>query len=315
MADILFVKTSSLGDVIHHMPALSDARRHRPHDHFGWVVEEAFAPLVRLHPAVDEVILVASRRWRRALLKRDTLREIRSFMRTLRSKRYDEVVDTQGLMRSAFIMRIVRGHRHGYDAASIKERVASMVYDVRHSVSPDLHAIERNRRLTGLALGYVPEGPAEYGLNAAELTGPVSARYAILFHATAEPEKEWPQQDWIALGERLRSRNLKLLLPWGSEFECGRSQSIADATANAVVPEWQPLDKMVRLIAGASFVVGVDTGLVHVAAALKVPLVAIFTARDPELWCPIGQGQIAVVGGNGRSPPVDEVVAAIQRLA
>src|SRR3954469_11105338 len=130
MSTILFVKTSSLGDVIHHMPALTDARRHLPHAYFSWVVEEAFAPLVQLHPAVDEVIPVASRRWRRAPFARATWQEIGSFMGTLRARPYTEIIDTQGLLRSALIVRKARGRRHGYDRDSIRERLACLSYDV-----------------------------------------------------------------------------------------------------------------------------------------------------------------------------------------
>src|SRR5262245_25421344 len=124
MSDILFVKTSSLGDVIHHMPALTEARRRLPGARLSWVVEEDFAPLVRHHPAVDEVIPVASRRWRRALVAPATWREARAFAQALRSRRYDEIVDTQGLLRSAVITRIAQGRRHGYDVRSIRERLA-----------------------------------------------------------------------------------------------------------------------------------------------------------------------------------------------
>src|SRR5947199_8454430 len=116
--NILFVKTSSLGDVIHHMPALTDARRHLPNAQFSWVVEEPFASLVRLHPAVDEVIPVATRRWRRALVVPSMWPEILRFRRALRDRRFDEIVDTQGLVKSALIARWARGRRHGYDARS-----------------------------------------------------------------------------------------------------------------------------------------------------------------------------------------------------
>ena len=169
MADILFIKTSSLGDVIHHMPALVEARRRLPDARFAWVVEEAFAPLVRLHPAVDEVIPVASRRWRHALLSAATWREVRAFRRLVRSRAYDAVIDTQGLLRTAVIARLARGRRHGYDSASIREPLAARFYDVRHRVSRDLHAIDRNRILTGLALGYSPEGAIDFGLDRAAL--------------------------------------------------------------------------------------------------------------------------------------------------
>src|SRR5215471_15379821 len=154
ITNVLFIKTSSLGDVIHHMPAIVEARRRRPDAHFAWVVEEAFAPLVRLHPAVDEVLAVASRRWRHALLRPATWREAAAFRHAVRARAYDEVIDTQGLVRSAVISLLARGRRHGYDAASVREPLASRCYDVRHRVSRGLHAIERNRILTGLALGY-----------------------------------------------------------------------------------------------------------------------------------------------------------------
>src|SRR3569832_2580294 len=140
MADILFIKTSSLGDVIHHMPALTEAQRHRPDARFAWVMEDAFAPLVRLHPAVTEVIPVASRRWRKSILNPATIMEVRAAFRGLRARRYDEIVDTQGLARSAVLARIAQGWRHGYDRDSVKESLASALYDVRHKVSRDLHA-------------------------------------------------------------------------------------------------------------------------------------------------------------------------------
>src|SRR3954449_7670788 len=165
MSDILFIKTSSLGDVIHHMPAVSDARRHRPHARIGWVVEEAFAPLVRLQHAVDSVIPVASRRWRRAPLAPQTWREIGAFGRAMREQSHETVIDAQGLLRSALITRFARGRRHGYDRASVREGLASRFYHQHHHVDRVLHAITRNRMLTRQALGYALDGPPDFGLD------------------------------------------------------------------------------------------------------------------------------------------------------
>jgi heptosyltransferase-1 len=313
MSDILFIKTSSLGDVIHHMPALTEARRQRPDARFFWVVEEAYAPLVGLHPAVSGVIPVASRRWRERMLTPSTWREIASFRRRLHERRCDVVIDTQGLFRSALIARLAPGKRHGYDADSIRERVASWCYDVRHAVPRDLHAIARNRLLTGRALGYAPAGAVDFGLARGGLAAG-GGSYGILFHATARPEKEWPETSWIALARILAARGTTLLLPWGTAAEGARSGRIAAAVANARVPERQPLDRMARLIAGAAFVVGVDTGLLHLAAALGVPLVAIFVGSEPGLTAPMGQGPIAVVGGSREAPSVAEVAAAVDQL-
>ena len=310
MSDILFIKTSSLGDVIHHMPAVTEARQRRVDARFTWLVEEAFVPLVRLHPAVDEVIPVAWRRWRKSLYAPATLAEIADSLRTIRARRYDDIVDSQGLLRSAAIARIARGRRHGFDSASIREPLAAAFYDIRHRVSRELHAVERNRILSGLALGYAPQGAPDFGLDRARLASP-GQRYAVLLHVTARPEKQWPETHWIALGRALGRDGIDLVLPWGTTAERARSERIAAALPRARVPERAPLDAVARLIAGAQFVVGVDTGLLHLAAALGVPLVAIFAGSRPSLTGPVGSGPLAVLGADGAPPSVEAVTDAV----
>jgi heptosyltransferase-1 len=313
MADILFIKTSSLGDVIHHMPALTEARAHRPDARTAWLVEEAFAPLVKLHPAVDKVVAVAWRRWRKALLAPATWREIAANLGAIRAERYDEIIDSQGLLRSALMARTARGRRHGYDSASIREPLASLFYDVRHTVSRALHAVDRNRILTGLALGYTPEGTPAFGLDRARFRK-AGNRYAVLLHATARPEKEWPEPDWITLGTSLARDGYDLVLPWGSFAEKARADRMAASLPRARVPERQPLDSVAGLMAGAELVIGVDTGLMHLAAALGVPLVAIFTGSKPELTGPVGNGPMTVLGAHGAPPSLDEVREAVEKL-
>lgn len=313
MKDILFIKTSSLGDVIHHMPAVTDARRALPELHLSWVVEEAFAPLARLHPGIDEVIPVASRRWRKTLQSPATWSEMRRYCATLRARRFDLIVDTQGLVRTGLIARIARGERHGYDSASIREPLASLFYDVRHNVSRDLHAVERNRRLTALALGYEMQGAPDYGLSRASFTMP-GEPYVVFLHATAQARKEWPVANWVALGRSLNERGLEIVLPWGTETERLRSEEIARALPSARVPDRAPLDRVARLIANARGVVGVDTGLLHLAAALSVPLTAIFAGSQPKLTGPVGAGPMTVLGTDGAPPSVDEVRGAVSTL-
>ena len=313
MADILFIKTSSLGDVIHHMPALTEARKARPDATFTWLVEEAFAPLVRLHPAVGEVVPVAWRRWRNSLYAPGTLGEIAGSLRAIRAPRYDLIVDSQGLLRSAIIARLAHGRRHGYDAASIREPLAAMFYDVRHSVSRDLHAVPRNRILSGKALGYAPQGAPDFGLDRAALAG-AGKPYAVLLHATARKEKQWPEESWIALGRTLSRDGIELVLPWGTEPERLRAERIAAGLTGARVPQRASLDAVARLIGGAQFVVGVDTGLLHLAAALGVPLVAIFAGSQPHLTGPVGNGPLVVHGANGEPPSVDEVTKGVEGL-
>jgi heptosyltransferase I len=319
MADILFIKTSSLGDVIHHLPALTDAARAKPEARFAWVVEEAFAPLARLHAAAHEVIPVASRRWRRALAEPKTIREILAFRRDLRRHAYTQVIDTQGLLRTGLMTWFARGRRHGYDRNSIREPAAAWFYDVRHTVARDQHAIARNRALTALALGYAPAGPIDYGLDRAALAVPAAPaaapRQALLLHATARANKEWPEAHWVELGGALAARGLVPILSYGSDAERVRAERLATRIPGAQVPARRPLDAVARLIAGCSVVVGVDTGLLHLAAALAVPLAAIFVGSEPGLTGPLGNGPIAVTGGKGLCPPVAEVLAAVDGLA
>jgi heptosyltransferase-1 len=332
MAEILFIKTSSLGDVVHHMPAMTDARRHLPDARLTWVVEEAYAPLARLHGAVDEVIPVAARRWRASLRQpaawRDILREIGRFRRAVRERPYDAIIDSQGLMRSALIARQARGRRHGYDMASIREPPASLFYDVRHRVEWGAHAIFRNRALCGVALGYAPKPPIDFGLDRRKIARPGPAEnYAVLLHATARPTKEWVEAHWVAVARGVLDRGLDVVLPWGTETERARSEAIAaaldcgtGASQDRVrVLDRRPLDEVAAVIAGAAVVIGVDTGLIHVAAALGVPLVAIFVGSDPGLTGPMGAGPIAVLGGapGKGSPPVPdsaETLRALDRL-
>jgi heptosyltransferase I len=314
MSDILFIKTSSLGDVIHHMPAVSDARQHCPDARITWVVEEAFAPLIHLHRAVAEVIPVAARRWRAAPFARSTWREAAGFVRALHKREYKAIIDTQGLIKSALMAQFAHGRRHGYDRYSVREQLAAFLYNERHGVGRNLHAIVRNRLLTGRALGYTPGAELEFGLSRSDLR-PGSDRYGILLHGTARPEKEWPESAWVALARELEARGSSLVLPWGTESERVRSIRIASALTKARVAERDALDRMADLIARASFVVGVDTGLLHLAAALSVPLVAIFTGSDPGLTGPMGRGPIAVTGGMNKCPSVSEVLGAVDLIA
>lgn len=312
MAKILFIKTSSLGDVIHHMPALTDARKAFGDAAFAWLVEEDFAPLVRLHPAADDVIPVAWRRWRKSLYSPATLAEIVESFRAIRARQYDEIVDSQGLLRTALIGRMARGRHHGYDAASIREPLASTFYDLRHRVDRNLHAVERNRILSGLALNYLPQGVPQFGLDRDQI-GSRGSRYGVLLHATARTEKQWPLTSWIDLAKTI-GREIDLVLPWGSQAERARSERIAAQIPNGRVPAHAPLDQVAKLIAGAQYVVGVDTGLLHLAAALGVPLVAIFVGSNPGLTGPVGSGPRLVLGENGISPSVEAVHNAITKI-
>ena len=312
MTDILIIKTSSLGDVVHQMPAIVDASRACPELRVTWVVEEAFAPLARLHPSVADVIVVATRRWRSQFTAGATWREIAGFRTRLRARAFDRVIDTQGLIRSAIMARVARGERHGYDSRSIREPLAARFYDVRHAVGRDLHAVTRNRILTGLALGYRPADDVDYGLNRPSQTG--GQRYAVLLHGTSRRSKEWRAEDWIETGCWLQAKGLQIVLPWGTEAERLLSERLSRAIAGSRVLPRQSLDLTAQVIGNAELVVGVDTGLMHLAAAYRVPLVGIYVSTDPGLTGPVGSGHITVLGGKNGPPAARQAIEAAERM-
>jgi heptosyltransferase I len=305
MTRILFVKTSSLGDVVHNCPAVSDAARALPGAQIDWVVEAPFAGIAAMHPAVRRVIPVAVRRWRNALWDPGVWSEMGEFRRTLAAEGYDVVIDTQSLLKSALVSRFAPGTRHGMDRASAREPLAARFYDVRHMVPRGLHAVERNRRLTAAALGYELDGDCKYGLR---VNGSAHADYAVLLTMTSREDKLWPEARWVELGRALA---MPVQLPWGSEAERARAQRIAQGIGVATVPERMSVRQLAELFASARAVVGLDSGLTHLAGALGAPTVGIYCGSDPALTGLYGAARSRNVGALGRAPEVADVLKGL----
>ena len=286
MPRLLIVKTSSLGDVIHNLPIIADIRAHFPDMEIDWVVEESFADIPRLHPAVNTVIPVAMRRWRHAIFSKTTWAEIGACKRELKAKSYDLVLDTQGLIKSAVIGSFAHGAKHGQDKNSAREPLAACFYQHKHNIPWGEHAVVRNRQLAALALGYaMPDTTPDYGIQAAKPKLPIKfpANYIVGLHGTSRASKLWSAQNWVALGQSLSEQKLALLLPWGNEAEHARAIAIAAGVPQAVVLPKLGLNELAALLSKAKAVVGVDTGLAHLAVALKTPTVAIYTDTEPSL--------------------------------
>jgi heptosyltransferase-1 len=305
MTTILFVKTSSLGDVVHNCPAVSDVARALPGAAIDWVVEAPFAGIAAMHPAVRRVIPVAVRRWRSALWKPAVWSEMAQWRRELREERYDAVIDTQSLLKSALISASALGRRHGLDRASAREVLAPMFYDVRHRVPRGLHAVERNRRLAAQALGFSLSGSPDYGLR---VPAAAKSSYAVLLTMTSRADKLWPDERWVELARGMR---MPTMLPWGSDAERERAQRIAEKAGGTAIPRRLSVDELANLFVGAASVVGLDTGLTHFAAALGVPTVGIYCGSDPALTGIYGAPRASNVGAPGRAPDVAEVLKAI----
>ena len=315
MPRILLIKTSSLGDVVHNLPVVSDIREHAPNAQIDWVIEEAFAAIPRLHPAVANVIAVAVRRWRRNMLSTDTRREWRAFKSRVREQYYDAVIDTQGLLKSALLARAASGKRVGLDWASSREPL-SLFYDQTYTVPWGQHAVTRNRALAGLALGYTPSATPHYGITAPAHALPWlnTTRYAVLLHATSAATKLWPEAHWLGLAKYLFSKDISILLPWGNSGERTRSERLAAAMQGAIVPPAMALDELAALFARAQCVAGVDTGLTHFAAALGAPTVGIYVATNPAATGIHGCPRALNLGTPGAPPDSAQVIAALTEL-
>ncbi|MBK5914896.1 lipopolysaccharide heptosyltransferase I [Rhodocyclus purpureus] len=327
---ILLIKTSSLGDVIHNLPVLSDLARAFPDATVDWCVEEAFADIPRLHPGLHAVIPVALRRWRKGLGRAQTWREMRDFRDRIGASDYDFVLDTQGLVKSALIAGRARGIRLGYAADSAREPLAARFYDRTFSVPRNLHAVTRNRLLAAAAFGlpadFVTKTPLAYGIVPPPLVPPFalpwlagSPRHAVLLSATSRDDKLWAEENWIELGRELAAQGITPVFPGGSPRERERAARLAAAVPGSIAAPPVSLREAAALIGNAAICVGVDTGLVHLAAALGTPTLAIYTATQPALTGALGGevsaaagspcGFVRNLGGKDRPPTVAEVLA------
>jgi heptosyltransferase-1 len=312
---VLFVKTSSLGDVIHALPAVSDMKAAAPDLEVEWVVEEPLVAIPRLHAGVTAVIPVALRRWRRTFWKGAVRNEMSAFVGHLRTRQYDAVIDTQGLFKSAVIALTARGTRYGLDFHSAREPLG-IFYHHTFRVGWHMHAVERNRELVARALGYELTTSCNYGISAVPrafdwLAG---GAYAVLLHATSGDYKLWPESDWVALAAALNANGMRCVLTWGSERERKRSARLAARIGDAVVAPQLDFDALAGLFAGARAVVGVDTGLTHLAAALGVPTVGIYCGTDPAATGVYGCARARNLGGIAAPPAASEVIAAVEAL-
>jgi heptosyltransferase I len=287
---VLIVKLSSLGDVVHTLPAVQDIRAAFPGAQIDWAVEPAFAPLVRRIDGIGEVIDCPLRRWRKAWWTKPVRAEWAKLRARLQSVKYDAVIDMQGLTKSAWIARTAQGPSHGLanqtDGSSYEWPVAWLV-DHSIKVERHIHAMDRARVLASKALGFALQGPPRYGLRAARPTARPEKPTVAFVHGSSRDDKLWPQAHWVSLGKRLIEAGWRIALPHGSEAEQTRAEMIAAALQfdrHNLVEVWPglKLDAVADRLAATQGVIGVDSGLSHIAVALKLPHVQIY--NFPTAW-------------------------------
>jgi heptosyltransferase-1 len=295
---VLIVRLSSMGDVVHTMPALTDAARAHPAIQFDWAVDESFADIPRWHSHVEQVFPVDLRRWRDGFTSSDSRSEVKESLKHLRGNRYDAIVDLQGEFKSAFVARLARGKRYGYDGASARERGAHLAYGTKVTVPKGTHSMARMREMLSQALSYSYDKECiDYGIRRERLPASsfVTDRpYIVFIHSTSWQSKNWPEQYWRELSERATAAGFSVVLPWGSEAERERSLAIANTNAKVFVLPKLSISEKASIINCAAATVGLDTGLSHIAAALGTPSITLYGATDPNLCGAIGENQVHI---------------------
>lgn len=324
--NILIVRVSSLGDVVHNMPVVTDILRHYPDAHIDWVVEEAYTDLVRLNGGVRNVIPFALRRWRKTLLSKDTRSEMRTFYRTLRAEKYDVVLDTQGLLKTGVVMGLARVANHGKRVGlanstegSGYEAASRIFHTMSVPVGRRTHAVLRGRLVAAAALGYPVDDPADFGLRAPAYQASTpdwlpEQPYAVFFHATAREAKQWAAANWVQIGHMLAARGMPVLLAWGNDRERQAANLLAEQMPKARVLPKLSMMEAVTLAQRAALAIGVDTGLTHIAAAYNRPTIELYC--DSPRWKTQGDWSPSIInlGDSGTPPTVAEVQDAITSL-
>ena len=309
---ILIVRTSSLGDLVHMLPAISDIARHVPGASIDWIVEENFAEVPSWHPAVHEVIPIAHRRWRKSWWSPQTRAERAALRRDLSARRYDIVLDMQALMKSVWLVRQTHGERHGLDRRSAREPLASFFYDVRHTVEFWQPAVTRQRMLAASAFGYQYEGEPDFGLG--RFTQNVEIQpYAVIMPSASRDDKLWPPANWQVVFDHLARHGLSLKLLAGNERETERASQLAAGRNDTEIMPRMSLESVAQLLASARIMVGLDSGLTHLSAGLGRPTIGIYKASTPVRTPLQGSSYTASLGERGAEPSAETVLSAVEQ--
>jgi heptosyltransferase-1 len=309
---ILIVRTSSLGDLVHMLPAISDIAAHVPGAQIDWIVEESFAEIPGWHRAVRETIPVAHRRWRKHWWAPETRAARAALRKNLDARNYDIVLDMQALMKSIWLVRQTHGLRHGLDMRSAREPLASFFYDVKHTVEFWQPAVTRQRELAAAAFGYTYQGPPDFGLE--RITDGVEIQpYAVIMPSASRDDKLWPEDDWRKVFGRLHEKGLGLKLLSGSASETARAQKLVQGNPAAEVLPRMSLTEVAKVLAGARIMVGLDSGLTHLSAGLGRPTIGIYKASTPVRTPLEGPAYTASLGERGNAPSAETVLSAVDQ--
>lgn len=313
---ILVVKTSSMGDIIHAFPIVSDIMAVYPQARIHWLAEESFSSVVALHPCVRKVHVCAFRRWRRNLLQARVWREMKALAKELQDEHFDIVIDEQGLLRSAWVASWAKAPVHGFSKDTVREPLATCFYKYQYAIHENEGAVQRYRMLAAQVLSYaMPQTPAQFSLQArAQVNVTQTTPYVSFVVNTSRDEKLWPEKYWVRLGQRFYQQGYSCVLYWGNAVEKERVERIAREIPQSVVAPRRTLDRTAVWLQQSALMIGVDTGLSHLAAALGVPSIGIFVSTRTDILHLIGDADCVSLGDVGKVPSLDEVWQTSQSM-
>ena len=358
--NILIVKLSSLGDVLHNLPIVWDLRAKYPDAQIDWVVEEGYVGLLQPlrtsveFKGIDRIIPLAFRRWKKALKRGEFIQSIQEYMAfkaDLQTTQYDLIIETQGLLKSAWVTKLANPHQiaqvfglANQTEFSGYEPWARHFYTDSVQVPFHCHAVDRSRWVVASAMNisvpnrvsspphFYPDSYVQSLVDAAklgfastriDLGFDVSKPYAMCFHATAGASKRWSNDHWVAIGKVLVTKGIQVVLPWGNEKEKATGIELSKKISGhrslegskAVVPSAFSIVDAFGLVAGATVTVGVDTGLTHLSAILGRPTIELYC--DSPRWKTEGywSSKIHNLGDKDRPPTPEEVCQALKDLS
>ncbi|MFL2705915.1 MAG: lipopolysaccharide heptosyltransferase I [Gammaproteobacteria bacterium] len=301
---VLIIKLTSMGDLMHALPALTDASKKIPNIEFDWVVDESFSEVPLWHPNVKSVITTNHRSWKKNFLSAGLIKELRSIKSSLNNTNYDAVIDMQNNLKSAALSYLVNGYVHGLDKDSAREYPSHIAYKFKYEVSKANHAISRQRQLLAFSLNYEFDcKEMDYGILKNKFEKPdfeLPNKFLFLVHNASWPTKMWSISKWQEMVKLINSKGYKAILPSGSIEEFKRAQEIASISSDAIAIQTQSLNKTAFIIENAAGCICSDTGLAHLSALLGRPSVTLYSVTDKELIGTRGNNQTHIISPNSK---------------
>jgi len=291
-----------MGDLMHALPALTEAKEHIEDISFDWVVDTNFASVPSWHPSVDKIITTDHRNWKKQLFSKNSRKSLRSVINQINENNYDLVVDMQNNLKSAFISYLSKHDVVGLDSKSAREYPAHLAYSKRINVDKKLHAIERQKKLLGDALGYKYEqGPINYGASFNTFIKPnitLPDKYFVLVQNASWITKQWSIENWQQLILYLEDKGIVMLLPSGNLEELERAKEICSVSKKAQAIDLMSLDEIAYMVQHADFCICSDTGLAHLSALTGTPSITLYGPTKTSLIGTMGINQNHLIGDN-----------------